>query len=947
MKKLKVAIHLSLISLVFLAFTACNTSYKKLSDGIQLKISDNTGNIQSLRLQVMNEKIIRVSAVPGTSFPEDKSLMLVDTAARKTAFEVAEIGDTVLLKTSEVWACVLKTTGEVIFKDKNGKIILAEKHGGGKTFYTDTIDEKTYYEVGQQFENIDDEGLYGLGANQTDFLNLKGKDADLFQYNTQAVVPFLVSTNNYGILWDNNSRSKFGDRREFQELTSLKLYDLKGVEGSLTATYTDKKDKTKVNVTRPEKEINYQFIPDLKKFPEDFKLADGMVTWEGAFSTNIAGTHKMWFTSAGYVKIWIDGKLVYDYWRQCWNPRTWRFDFPMEPGKTYSLKIEWIPDGGESFISMKHLDPLPAEEQNRLSLYSETAEQLDYYFVYGSTMDEIISGYRSLTGKSPVMPKWAMGFWQSRQRYKTQDEILDVVNGFRSRNIPFDNIVLDWQYWPIDKWGDHEFDPTRFADPAVMMKTLHDSLNANLMISVWAKYYKGTVNYDRMNEKGWLYKRNIEENRKDWLGYISTFYDAFNADARVDFWNQINEKLYSKGVDAWWMDATEPDITSNMPIDERKLMMNPTALGPASQYFNAFSIEQAKAVYEGQRKTNPDQRVYILTRSAFAGLQRYSAANWSGDIASRWHDMKMQIPCGLSFCISGIPYWTMDIGGFSVETRFQNPNAQDLEEWREMQTRWLQFGTFAPIFRSHGEFPYREMWNIAPENHQAYKAMLDSDKLRYRLMPYIYSLTGMTWLNDYTIMRALVMDFGKDKKTRDIKDQFMFGPSLLINPVYEYKSRSRELYLPEGNGWFDLFTGKYYAGGQTITASAPYEHIPLYFREGSIVPLGPEIQYTTQKPADTLTLFVFTGKDANFTLYEDENVNYNYEKGAYTLIPLTFDNASKTLTIGNRTGSFVGMLQHRVFNVVFITAGTPAKVNFNTGADQQIVYDGKELKVKF
>lgn len=947
MKTLKIALQLTLISFVLLAFAACNTSYKKLSDGIQLKVTDKTGNIQSVRLQVMNEKIIRVSAVPGKTFPDDKSLMLVDTAQKKTSFDITESGDTIILKTAEISANVLKSTGEVIFKDKEGKIILAEKHGSGKTFETDTIENKTFYSICQQFENIEDEGLYGLGANQTDFLNLKGKDADLFQYNTQAVVPFLVSTNNYGILWDNNSRSKFGDRREFQELTSLKLFDSKGVEGSLTATYADKKNKTKVIVTRPEKEISYQFIPDLKKFPENFKLADGMVSWEGSFSSDIAGIHKMWFTSAGYVKMWIDGKLVYDYWRQCWNTRTWRFDFPMETGKKYSFKIEWIPDGGESFIAFKHLDPLPAEEQNRISLYSETAEQLDYYLVYGSTMDEIISGYRSLTGKSPVMPKWAMGLWQSRQRYKTQDEILDIVKGFRSRNIPFDNIVLDWQYWPIDKWGDHEFDSTRFTDPAAMMKTLHDSLNAHLMISVWAKYYKGTANFDRMDKKGWLYKRNIEENRKDWLGYVSTFYDAFNADARIDFWNQINEKLYSKGVDAWWMDATEPDITSNMSLEERKLMMNPTALGPASQYFNAFSIEQAKAVYEGQRKTNPDQRVYILTRSGFGGLQRYAAANWSGDIASRWHDMKSQIPCGMSFCISGIPYWTMDIGGFSVETRFQNPNAQDLEEWREMQTRWLQFGTFAPIFRSHGEFPYREMWNIAPENHQAYKAMLASDKLRYRLMPYIYSLAGMTWLHDYTIMRALVMDFSKDKKVRDIKYQFMFGPALMVNPVCEYKTRSREVYLPEGTGWYDLYTGKYYPGGQTINADAPYEHIPLYFKEGSIVPVGPEIQYTAQKPADTITLFVFTGKDAAFTLYEDENVNYNYEKGAYALIPFTFDNASRTLTIGNRTGSFNGMLQKRIFNIVFVTAQIPAKVNFETKADQQIIYDGKEIKVKF
>jgi alpha-D-xyloside xylohydrolase len=288
----------------------------------------------------------------------------------------------------------------------------------------------------------------------------------------------------------------------------------------------------------------------------------------------------------------------------------------------------------------------------------------------------------------------------------------------------------------------------------------------------------------------------------------------------------------------------------------------------------------------------------------------------------------------------------MDIGGFSVEARFQNPNASDLEEWREMQTRWLQFGTFTPIFRVHGEFPFREMWNIAPENHPAYQAMLASDKLRYRLMPYIYSLAGLTWLNDYTIMRAMVMDFGYDIKVRDLKYQFMFGPAIMVNPVCEYKARTREVYLPEGMGWYDLFTGKYFEGGQSIVADAPYGHIPLYFKEGSIVPIGPEIQYTTQKPADTLTLLVFKGKDATFTLYEDENVNYNYEKGAYSLIPFSYDEKSGSFTIGSRKGVFEGMLRKRVFNIVQISPKTPEKLNFDGKPDKQVVYTGNEIKIK-
>lgn len=949
-KRLAFAISFfSLGCIILTVLVSCRTaSYQKINDGLIVNISnpDSKGDY-SVRLQVVSDKIIHVAAIPGDKFIDEKSLMVLDTLTSVTDFTISEMGDTVILQTAMLKALVLQSTGEVIFTDTLGNVILAEKHGGGKSYEPVAIDKNEYLAVRQQFESQPDEALYGLGANQTNHMNLKGKDADLFQYNTQAVVPFLVSTRNYGILWDNNSRTKFGDIREFEELSGFKLYDKSGHEGALTASYFDNKDTARIFNTRQEQEINYQFIPDLKKFPAGFNLGEGAVTWEGSIESAVSGLHKFIFTSAGYARLWIDGKLITDRWRQCWNPCSIRFDFQLESNKKYPLKIEWIPDGGESFIALKYLTPLPEEEQNRISFFSEVATQIDYYFIAGQNMDEVISGYRTLTGKAPMMPKWAMGFWQSRERYKTQDELLGAVREFRKRQIPIDNIVLDWQYWKIDKWGDHEFDSDRFPDPEAMIRTLHDSLDVKLMISVWAKYYKGTNNYQEMDKKGWLYKSNIKKGRKDWLGFENTFYDAFNADARVAFWNQINSKLYSKKVDAWWMDATEPDMHSNLPMDERKELMNPTALGPGSKYFNAFSLQQAKTVYEGQRKTNSSQRVFILTRSAFAGLQRYAAANWSGDIASRWHDMKSQIPCGLNFCISGIPYWTMDIGGFAVETRYNDATGKDLEEWRELNTRWFQFGTFAPIFRSHGQYPYREIYNIAPEDHPAYQAMLAYDKLRYRLMPYIYSLAGMTWLNDYTIMRALAMDFGSDKNVLNIDDQFMFGPSIMVNPVYEFNARSRNVYLPATAGWYDFFSGKHYAGGQTINADAPYTNIPVFVREGAILPVGPEIQFTTQKPADPITLFVFSGKDGHFTLYEDENTNYNYEKGAYALIPFSFKDDTRTLVIGSRTGRFAGITEKRTFNIVFVTPDKPGKFTFDATPDKVITYDGTEQKITF
>ena len=949
MKKIRILVALAAVSgIMAVMCQSCSTApYERIEDGVVISLngkSDFPGQV--IRLQVISDKIIRVTSVPSGLFPETASLITVPLPERDTEFTIEEGEGHITLGTKALSAEVSLKTGEVVFTDTEGTVFVAEQYGGGRSFTPATVSGESCLAVRQQFESHTDEAIYGLGANQTSFMNLKGKDADLFQYNTMAVVPFIISNRNYGILWDNNSRTKFGDIREWSELSAMKLYDSKGVEGGVTATYADRKTGKKVFVTRSEEEINYQFIPDLVKFPEGFNLGDGKVIWEGEFESDTTGEYKFMFNSAGYAKLWVDGKLIFDRWRQCWNASSNYFTMNLEEGKRYPLKIEWIPDGGESFITLKYLTPLDEEEQQRISFWSEVADQIDYYFISGDNMDEVISGYRTVTGKAPVMPRWSMGFWQSRQRYTTQEEVLGVVSEYRKRAIPFDNIVLDWQYWPIDKWGDHQFDSIRFPDPDAMIKTLHNDLNAKIMISVWPKYYVGTKNYEAMNSQGWLYRRNVEKGQKDWIGYVSTFYDAFNADARKAFWDQINTSLYSKGIDAWWLDATEPDICSNLPMDERKALMHPTALGSADRYFNAYSLVQAGGVYDGQRGTDPENRVFILTRSAFSGLQRYSAANWSGDIAARWHDMAAQIPCGLNVCMSGIPWWTMDIGGFSVESRYYNPSPADLEEWRELMTRWHQYGAFVPLFRSHGEFPYREMYNTAPENHPAYKTMVEYNKLRYRLMPYIYSLAGHAWLNDYTIMRGLAMDFSVDTALLNITDQYMFGPSLMVNPVTEYKARSRKVYLPAACGWYDMRTGRYFAGGTVTEAEAPYEYMPVFVREGSLIPFGPEIQYASEKQADPITLYVYTGADGSFVLYEDEGDNYNYENGAYTLIPFTYSETGKTLTVGARTGEFSGMLQERTFNVVVVSKEKPGKLDFTRAPDLTLEYTGGEVTVE-
>ncbi|MGD2035512.1 MAG: glycoside hydrolase family 31 protein, partial [Bacteroidales bacterium] len=446
--------------------------------------------------------------------------------------------------------------------------------------------------------------------------------------------------------------------------------------------------------------------------------------------------------------------------------------------------------------------------------------------------------------------------------------------------------------------------------------------------------------------RGWVYTENVKNQQKDWVGYVSTFYDPFNPEARKYFWSKMDTKLYSKGFDAWWMDATEPDIFSNSSIEDRKKLMEPLFAGPSAKYFNAFSLVNSQAVYEGQRSVDPDKRVYILTRSAYAGQQRYASVTWSGDIVSRWYDLKAQISAGLNFSLSGIPYWTHDIGGFSIERRYYEPKGKDLDEWRELNTRWYQFGTFSPLFRVHGQYPFREIFNIAPEGHPAYESMLYYDKLRYRLMPYIYTLAGNAYHQDYTIMRALVMDFGSDDHVKNIGDQYMFGPAIMVCPVCEFEARDRNVYLPEGSGWYDFYTGIYYQGGQTIVASAPYKRIPLFVKAGAIIPVGPEIEYTGQKDAGEITLFIYKGRSSQFALYEDEGLNYNYEKGDYSIIPFEYNNENNTLLIGERTGSFEEMPASRVIKI--ITTGKEDGKGFDPESEPliKVEYNGTDQTVQ-
>jgi alpha-D-xyloside xylohydrolase len=650
-------------------------------------------------------------------------------------------------------------------------------------------------------------------------------------------------------------------------------------------------------------------------------------------------------TYTGGLRMWIDGRLVIDHWRQDWLPATEEAPLHLEAGHRYGVRVEWICDKAGEMVHVGWRWLKPGADT---SLWSEAGRRIDYYFLYGPGLDRVVAGYRELTGRAPLMPIWAFGLWQSRQRYKTQEEILDVARGFRSRGIPLDVIVQDWFYWKADAWGSHAFDPGRFPDPDAMIRTLHETDHLRYMISVWPKFYPGTENFRAMQAVGFLYQPNLTEGMHDWVGYPFTFYDAFNPGARSLYWKQINSALFRRGVDAWWLDASEPDMLGRPSREGLLTHMVPSAAGRVATEMNAYPLLTTGAVFEGQRAAAPGQRVFILTRSAYAGQQRNAAATWSGDISSTWTAMRKQIPAGLGFSLSGIPYWTMDTGGFAVPPRWSTPHPtpEDQEEWRELNARWFEFAAFVPILRVHGEFPNREMWELGGEAAPAYQAELRFDRLRYRLLPYIYSQAAQVTFHHATLMRALVMDFPDDPSALDIADEYQFGAAFLVSPVTSYRERQRSVYLPKGAAWYDFWTGEPLSGGQRIKATAPLDRMPLHVRAGSIVPFGPDLQYTAEKPADPITLVIYAGADGAFELYEDDGLTTAYETGECSRIGIRWNDATHTLDIGGRRGSYGGMLRDRIFQVVRVSAARPAGYPFPAAAGKTIRYSGEPVSLR-
>ncbi|MCD9855210.1 DUF5110 domain-containing protein [Epilithonimonas sp. JDS] len=608
------------------------------------------------------------------------------------------------------------------------------------------------------------------------------------------------------------------------------------------------------------------------------------------------------------------------------------------------------------------------------SFASEVGEGVDYYFMYGGNADGVVAKMRDLTGNVPMFPLWTYGYWQSKERYKSQNEIVDVVKKYRDLKVPLDGIIQDWQYWGNNyQWNAMDFISPDFPDAKKMINDIH-GMNAHLSVSIWSSFGPMTNQYREMDKKGMLFNFGTwpESGREVWppdMNYPSgvRVYDAYNPEARDIYWKYLNKGVFSLGVDTWWMDSTEPDHLSQKPED----LDTKTYLGSFRKVRNAYPLMTVGGVYDHQRATTSDKRVFILTRSAFAGQQRYAANTWSGDVNSSWESLRNQVPAGLNFSLTGNPNFNSDIGGFFAGTYkkgWSESSGSKNPMFQELYVRWLQYGTFTPMMRSHGADVPREIYQFGKKGKPVYDAVEKFIRLRYSMLPYIYSVSRDVSKNQSSFMRALAMDFAEDKKVWDINNEYMFGKSFLVAPILNAQytpekimktneqtgwdkkeetqkgpsavdvdftqNKTVKVYLPSSSIWYDYWTNAKHNGGQEIEKTVNIQSIPLYVKGGSIIPFGPDVQYATEKKWDNLTIKVYPGSDADFVLYEDEFDNYNYEKGDFTEIPMHWNDKSHTLTIDTRKGKYKGMIENRNFTIIL-----------PDGQQKTVAYSGKNIKV--
>lgn len=830
----------------------------------------------TLSISPLTENAVRIKFYKETegNLPE----LIFTSGVAVPKFQVADTSAKLEIKVKKIIVSLDKLTGKLSYADNTGKVFLSEKEDARK-LTPDLIQGEPCFVAEQSFESPSDEYIFGLGQFQDGQYNLKNVTRQLTQVNTQIAIPFIYSSKGYGLLWHQYGLTDFNPTDNFVTLEQQQ-------------STTENNQMAEVTTTSGTQ-----------------RVSQNQSLYQGTLNVPADGEYSI-FLDLGNMGnrqyVVIDGKPCIDQ-SNMWLPPT--------AGTLVNLKA------GEHQVQVvcksDNTPKLSWRFSGDLTTFrSPNAKLLDYVVFYGPSADNVIASYRNLSGNAPMFPKWAYGFWQCRERYTSGTHLIETVKEFRKRNLPMDVIVQDWQYWGNNGWGVPEFDETNYPNPSGFIKELHD-LNAHFNISIWSNPDKNST-----IGKEYVAKNRFIPNTK-WLDY-------FNPETRKEYWNTLKKNMFDNGVDSWWMDAVEPENDA--------LKGTKTHIGIGDFYRLTYPLMVSRAVYEGQREASSDKRVCILTRSAFSGQQRYGVINWSGDIGGTWDVFRNQIVAGLNFTITGLPYWTTDIGGFFRPGQSQYTDVK----FHELLTRWYQWGTFNPIFRMHGYQTETEPWKYGRTVEDNMRKMLN---LRYRLLPYIYSEAWQVTKNGSTMMRAMVMDFNGDTDAVKQPYEYMFGKAFLVAPITDAGTTQRDVYLPKSTDWYDFWSGKRMKGGQIIKAEAPLDKIPLFIKAGSIIPMGPIVQYTGEKTADTLEIRVYKGAGGNFDLYEDEGDNYNYEKGKYTVIPFKWDDKQQSLTIGNRQGDYPGSLTNRVFNVVFVSEIEGVGTTIST-SKKTVPYYGKKIEIK-
>ncbi|MEP3837796.1 MAG: TIM-barrel domain-containing protein [Algibacter sp.] len=880
MKSIKKFYVINLIILILL-WTGCQPKFKhnfeKTEQGVTI-IQDSI----TIHIDVVNESIIHVkkskNGVEPISLPDYVTVL----KPQNVNWEITENTSALIISTKAI-KVIVNANGEIEYQTKESKNLVSETNTN--TYIK--LNEKAENKVSQAFVAAD-EALYGLGQFQSGIMNWKHVPIRLQQYNQEIAVPFLVSTKGYGIYWHNYSLTDFNK-------------PVNEIEFASTENMATQKRNTDVKV-EGEKEDVAAHINKAKSDKKNIRTTTftPAKTGEYTFLALSDNDGRM----RGEIKVTINGDDVINY-STIWMPRRYSGKKHLEAGKSYEVVFQNT--GAKIPGKLFYNEP----DFNKTVFSSTQGNTIDYYIVEGENPEEIIAQYQNLTGKAPLFPKSAYGFWQCRERYHNQEELLENAHQMRDRNIPFDNIVQDWFYWPKGTKGP-EWDRAKYPDPKGMVDEV-SSLNLKLMVSVWPE----------VKNKALEEKYNIKKIKS------SNYIDVYDKGVSERFYRMLSDSMFHNGVSSIWLDGTEPE-----GVKDATQM---TAVGRFNQVQNPYSLEVTRTMYEGRREEFPNQRVFNLTRSAYAGQQRYGATSWSGDVEASWEQLEEQVAAGLNFTMTGIPYWSHDIGGFFRDSKSINPqydNQYTNPEFIELLTRWFQFGAFSPVFRIHGYKSETEIWRYGQEFENMARKFID---IRYQLMPYIYSEAWKVTTQGKLLMAPLAYQFPNDKNTWGIKDQFMFGESILVGVVTEYQQKTKEMYLPEGT-WYNFWNNEKTEGNNAISVSTPFDEMPIFIKAGSILPIGPKVQYANEKTKESTSIVIYPGKDAEYTLYLDDGESYNYEQGTYSEIIFSYSEENKTLTVKKGDGEYYDF------------EGAPLEFTFQMvgekSGDRQF-FLGKELTIQF